>query len=83
MVSFRKSKRVSRFQSLLASNLRLSQLAMKNVARVQRTAISQGECRFFAAKLSWLDAERTGRLSVGVGRRHPVTMRKASLERCQ
>ena len=23
--------------------------------------------------------ERTGRLSVGVGRRHPVTMRKASL----
>ena len=32
--------------------LRLSQLAMQNVARVQRTAISQGEYRCLAAKLS-------------------------------
>ena len=36
---------MSRFQSLLASSLWLSQLSMQNAARVQRTAISQGECR--------------------------------------
>ena len=47
---------VSRFQSLLASSLRFSQLAMQNVATVERTAISQGECHSLAAKLSWLDA---------------------------
>ena len=35
-----RSKRVSRFQSLLASSLRLRQLSMQNVARVQRVAIS-------------------------------------------
>ena len=42
---------MSRFQSLPASSLRLSQLAMQNVARVQRTAISQGECCGYKKRL--------------------------------
>ena len=42
--------------SLLAACDSVSQLAMQNVARVQRTAISQGKYRSLAAKLSWLDA---------------------------
>ena len=66
---------MSRFQSLLASSLRLSQLAMQNVARVQRSEITQRESRSLAG---WMP-EQNGRLSVGVGRRHPAAMRKASL----
>ena len=63
---------MSKFQSFLASSLRFSQLAKQDVARVQRTAISQDQLA------SWMPG-RTGRLSVGVGRRHPVNLRKASL----
>ena len=69
--SFRaRNKRVSRFQSNLASSPRVSKLSMQNVARVQKTSISQGEFRSLVA---------TGRMSVGVRRWHLVTMRKASL----
>ena len=68
---------MSRFQYLRASSLRLSQLAMQNVARVKRLRLAKesvAPCRRSSG--GWMP-ERTGRLSVGVGRRHPVTIRKA------
>ena len=69
---------MSRLQSLPASSLQLSHLAMQNVTRVQRTAISQGECCFFggetkreakrelkviSADLRWCETEQSAHVS--------------------
>ena len=40
---------------------------MQNVARVQRTAISQGEYRSLGAKLSWLDAGENWKFVCWIG----------------
>ena len=58
---------MSRFQSLPASNLLLSQLVLQNVG---------GGSKKRRSEAGWMP-ERTGKFSVGVGRRHLVTMCKA------
>ena len=68
---------MSRFQSLLASSLRFSQLSMWPGSKELQLA-KETVAPLWQSSTGWMP-ERTGRLTIVVGHRHLVTMCKASL----
>ena len=48
--------------------------------KVQKCTVGQGECLLKSAKISCWVPESTAKWSVGMGRRHPVSMRKTSFK---